>query len=329
MGKPKADERRRCMPLAEWPVGDRAAWDRAIHEAGPFDEPGLAAHWRATSKKYVVDAYGRLLTFLAATGQLNADESVESRLAPERLRPFLQEIMGQVAPVTAAGRIRGLSEAARVMAPGIEFPHLKAARYRLKAQARPARNKRVKLRHSHDLAALGMKLIREGESGEFFRDAGRACHYRDGLIILLMASRPLRRENFASIELGRHLTKSNSLYRLAFVGDETKNHQTYASAIDVALTPYIDRYLEVYRPILLNGAQSDRLWIAMGSSPMASGSIYGLIKKRTLAEFGVAINPHLFRDCAVTSLGSENLELVLDRHVFATSHGSADYGGAL
>lgn len=310
MSGSKWDETRRCMPLAEWPAGDRAAWERAIRTAGPFEEPGLAAHWRPQSRKYVVDAYGRLLTFLELAGQLDPNGSIESRLTPEALRPYLDEIMQQVAPATAAGRIRGLSEAARVMVPGVEFPHLKRARYRLKAQAHPTRNKSAKLQPSRDLAELGLKLMREAESGDFFRDAGRACHYRDGLIIVLMASRPLRRENFAAIELDRHLTKSNGCYRLCLTGDETKNRQSYSSNVDAVLTPFIDRYLDIFRPILLNGAKSQRLWIAMGGAPMAGGSIYGLVKSRTLRQFGIAINPHLFRDCAVTSLGSEKPELV-------------------
>lgn len=310
MARTDRDPRRRCMPLAEWPEADRAAWEVAIHAAGPLDNPGLAAHWRPKSRRYVIDAYGRYLTFLAVNGWLVPEEPVADRLALDRLRPYIDEIRVQVSPATAAGRIRGLAEAVRVMAPGVEFPHLKRARYRLKALAVPSRDKRSRIVSSHKLAELGLKLMRQAETGAYFRAAGRACTYRDGLIILLMAARPLRRGNFGAITLERHLTKVNAAYQLAFERDEMKNGRPYTTSVDPKISPFIDRYLEHYRPILLRSGESARLWIAMGGGEIAYDSIYGIIATRTRVEFGWSLSPHLFRDCAVTSLGAENPELV-------------------
>jgi len=218
--------------------------------------------------------------------------------------------MVQVEMPTVAGRIRGLAEALRVMAPGVDFPDVKRARYRLKATAVATRDKRSKIVSSGRLVQLGLKLINEAETGTFHREAGRACTYRDGLMILLLACRPLRRANFAIMQFGEHLTKINDAYQLAYDATETKGQRHYASIVSRDITPFVDRYLERYRPILLKSLQSDRVWIAMGGHEMVEGSLYQIITKRTKDEFGWSLCPHLFRDCAVTSLGAENPELV-------------------
>ena len=43
---------------------------------------------------------------------------------------------------------------------------------------------------------------------------------------------------------------------------------------------------------------------------MSDFVVYASIVVRTKAAFGVAVTPHRFRDCAVTSMGEENPELV-------------------
>jgi len=310
MPKNHKDPRRRCMPFGEWPAGDQAMWGCAIRSAGPLDNPGLAAHWSEKTRNTTISAYGRYLTFLALNGWLVADARIQDRVPFSWLKAYIDEIMAQVELTTVAGRIRGLAEALRVMAPGVEFPDVKRARYRLKAMARPSRDKRSKIVSSERLVQLGLKLINEAETGTFHREAGRACTYRDGLIILLLACRPLRRANFAIMQIGEHLTKISDAYQLAYDETETKGQRHYSSVVSREITPFVDRYLDRYRPVLLKDRKSDQVWIAMGGGELAEGSLYHIVTKRTKDEFGWSLSPHLFRDCAVTSLGAENPELV-------------------
>ena len=298
------------MPLAEWPDDDRAAWEGAIRIAGPLDDPRLAAHWSPKTRHTTISAYGRYLTFLDLNGWLFPGERVQDRVPFDWLKAYIDEIMVQVKSVTAAGRIRGLAEALRVMVPGVEFPDVKRARYRLKAMAIPSRDKRSKIVPSERLVQLGLKLINEAETGTFFRDPGRACTYRDGLMMLLMACRPLRRANFAIMQIGEHLTKINDAYQIAYDATEMKGQRHYSSIVSREITPFVDRYLEYYRPILLKNLRSSRVWIAMGGHEMVEGTLYQIITRRTKDEFGWSLSPHLFRDCAVTSLGDEKPELV-------------------
>ena len=235
------------MPLAEWPALDRDAWATALEDGDILSGRGPAAHWRPETRRSVIAAYGRYLTFLERSGWLERDAGPEARLTPDRLRAYLAELDETIAPVTISSRVTGLTEALRIMDPEAAYPYLNLARRRLKVRARPTRNKRARIVPTQQLFDLGLELIERAESGAFEREIWRACTYRDGVIILLLACRPIRRRNLAAMELGKHLIKTGDSYRIAFDGSETKNHRQYERPIDPRLTPFIDRYLEHYR----------------------------------------------------------------------------------
>jgi integrase len=310
MTDPKSDPRRRCMPFPEWPSLDRDAWAAAIHDGDILSGRGSAAHWRPTMRRSIISAYGRFLTFLERNGWLDRSARPDSRLTPDRLRAYLAELAETIAPVTVSSRITGLAQALRVMAPGTPYPYLNLARRRLKARARPTRNKRARIVSTQQLVELGLNLIDRAETGAFDREIWRACTYRDGVTILLLASRPIRRSNLAAMELGKHLFKSGGHYRIAFDGSETKNHRQYERPLDAALTPFVDRYIEHYRPLLLGSGTSNHVWISWRGIPMSDCSLYGKIVEHTKKAFGHALSPHLFRDSAMTTLGEQEPEHV-------------------
>lgn len=66
------------------------------------------------------------------------------------------------------------------------------------------------------------------------------------------------------------------------------------------LNYYLARYLDQYRLALLDGADSDRLWITQYGDAMSEQTAFSRISVVTKRAFGKPINPHLFRDCAVT-----------------------------
>jgi site-specific recombinase XerD len=65
-------------------------------------------------------------------------------------------------------------------------------------------------------------------------------------------------------------------------------------------------YLTCHRPVLLQGNSATALWIGVTGQPLSEITIRYNIIERTRAAFGVPINPHLFRDCAATTLALED-----------------------
>ena len=169
-------------------------------------------------------------------------------MTPDRLRAFIAELQPTVAALTLRNRIINLDEAMRVMVPGLDLPYLRRARYRLKARARPVRNKRSQMVSTQELVKLGFELMERAEHGDVQRDVFRASLYRDGLMILILACRPIRRSNVAAMQIGRHLVRRGDAYVLCFDAAEMKGQRELEQPLDAALTPLIERYLDHYRP---------------------------------------------------------------------------------
>ncbi|MEQ9190987.1 MAG: hypothetical protein RLQ25_10875 [Alphaproteobacteria bacterium] len=280
----------------------------AVTGSGVLDGGGLAAHWKPNSRRAVINGYGRYLTFLDRQGWLDQEAGPDQRLCDGWLRLYIDELQKTVAPITAAGRIRNLVEALRVMVPGKDYPSLRRARQRLKSRARPIRNKKARMVPAEDLFVLGLRLMDEADTQPFPRQVWRSCTYRDGLCIVILACRGIRRANLAGMRLGQHLVKSGDQFMISFDESETKNHDPYQTTLDSCLSPLIERYLEIYQPILLNGHDNDHVWISSRGIPMSPESLYGKVVKHTKEAFGHALSPHLFRDAIVTSLGEKNPE---------------------
>jgi integrase/recombinase XerD len=54
------------------------------------------------------------------------------------------------------------------------------------------------------------------------------------------------------------------------------------------------------------GPAGNALWVSSDSSPLTQQAIYDRVTERTRAAFGKSVNPHLFRDCAATTLAYAN-----------------------
>ena len=79
------------------------------------------------------------------------------------------------------------------------------------------------------------------------------------------------------------------------------------------LSQRIAIYLSAYRPLLaarrrpaaMAGdelAPSNKLWVSMFGTAMADFAVYTAVSDTTRKRFGRHVNPHLFRDCAATTI---------------------------
>jgi len=297
---------------ADWPPADHAAWLAAGQAGGPLDPSGLASRWTHKTANTVRCRYGLWIAWLQDNGRLHADLWPGQRVTRETLSDYIAWLRSRkLSPVTIAGYVRDLHEAIRVMCPGADLMQLAHAVQRLEAVAHPVRHKAVAVVSPTCLIDAGTALMqcyrptRENRMNR--RVAGR---YRDGLAVTLLAYRPLRLANLTAIEPGRHLEKRGTLYWCQFTAQETKNRQPLAFPLPAALSPWLDLYLSVWRPLLLRGQASNRLWISIRATPMTDNTMYCRISHVTQEALGRAINPHLFRDCAATFIAEQAPEQI-------------------
>ncbi len=101
------------------------------------------------------------------------------------------------------------------------------------------------------LFALGLDLMAEAEAMPAGGEIEAALAFRDGLMVALLATRPLRQRNLLAIEIGRHLLQVGEGWLLAFEDKETKTRRPLEFTVPQALHAPLDRYLRHWRPLLL------------------------------------------------------------------------------
>jgi integrase len=295
--------------LDDWPSCDREAWHAACRSGGWFDESGPLARYAATRLRVLEAAYGRWLAFVVRSQALKEPESGCRALDAANLQPFVAFLGGTLSPRSIATYLDDLLIVARALAPECRFADLaRVADYQLRI-ARPVRDKRLRVVPSRDLYELGFRLMKEALAIRL--PLHRSCAFRDGLMIAMLAARPIRLGNFASIELDRHLIRTGGGFRLIFPAEEVKNREPLDYPVPVSLAEPIDRYLSEHRSFLLNRRSradlpaSQALWLSTSGAILGRTSIWTRITRLTERHLGHHINPHLFRDCAATSIAIE------------------------
>jgi integrase/recombinase XerD len=313
------DPQTRCTPVHEWPTLDREAWLAAQQPADPFDPAlGYALRWKATTRKEIQGGYGRWLGCLERAGQLDPSAPPGERATRGRVKGYLEALRASgLADNSLAGRLQQLANALRAIAPDHDWSWIHRASSRIYANARPVRNIAERMQPIQDIIALGFDLMHAAEHDRFRTPCERATLYRDGLIVALIAPRPFRLENFASIALGKHLEERGGAWKLFFDGTETKEGRPIECGWPHNLTDQLRRYLDVHREQLLKSAPAPRrptqaLWISRRGLPMGHDAISVQIGERTKEAFGKPINPHTFRHIAATAVATSNPEGAFD-----------------
>ena len=216
MTHPRQDPARRCRPVAEWPESDRSAWATAQSAGDILDPGGPAAAWAPHTRRGVVSGWGHFLTWLDQAGELRADETPGARITPPRLTAYVDALRQRGNAIQSIlSRLQQLDRFLAAVAPGQDCTPLRRMQARLRGEPHDPGSKRARLRFSRELFDLGTRLMAVAESSPSTARQ-RAVDYRDGLMIALLAARPLRRRNFVRLELGRHLV--HDARRLAAAG---------------------------------------------------------------------------------------------------------------
>jgi integrase/recombinase XerD len=83
-----------------------------------------------------------------------------------------------------------------------------------------------------------------------------------------------------------------------------KGRRSFSAQVPEVLADALSRYFDTYRPLILatDATQSPVLWIGDKGWPWSAHTLGLRVTELTRSRFGVSISPHLFRDCAVTTM---------------------------
>ena len=298
---------RRSMPLSEWPQADQAGWHLANQPQDLLDDSvGYAQRWRPATQKLTQDGYGYWLDWLARSGQLCFSSDPAGRATPECLRCYREGMEADgLASYTVAGRIQQVGRMLSAIAPDHDWAWMLRAASRLHSKATPTRDKRLGMQPAADVEKLGFDMMHAAEHDRFRAKVERAVLFRDGLLLAMLVARSVRRANITSIEIGRQLQRRGKDWWMQFTAAEIKSRRSFDCSVPMELTMHLDRYIEVYRPTLIQCTQkalprTNALWISKQGTQMTSAAVYYQITARTQEEFGMPINPQKFRQIYAT-----------------------------
>ena len=277
---------RKSLSLLAWPTADRLAWQAATSPGRDiFDDAGPASHWAASTRGAVQYDYGRWLGYVAMSEPNALALAPGARASKERLVGFLGHLGETVRSVGQHSTIRHLRDALVAMVPGWDRTWLDRLVGRLERDRR-ARDKRPRLVASDRLLALGYVLMNTVSPGPVF-EVEDLLAYRDGLMIALLASRPLRRRNFAAIEIGRQLIRVGQGFHLVFDGSETKSGQPIETDVPAHLVAPLEHYLARIRPRFPQASTHRALWAGWKGRGLGGHAIYATVAARTRAPSGM------------------------------------------
>ncbi len=299
------------MPPQQWPHTDKERYREALQSTSFLSGPRPARSWSTKRRRIVEQGYGQWMSFLDANGWLDVDIAPEARVTAERVNLFILQLQKRVSSWSVAMMFQGFARMVAVMAPNSDWSWLRTIVGRLKRAAQPERDKRAHMVDPREMLSLGLRLMERAiDMGDRYHAA--AC-MRDGLMIAMLTSVPMRIGNFSSITIGRHLRFEGRVYRLEFSAEETKMGIPIEAELSSELADRLDTYLRDHRRRLLARGEfedSGHLWINRWGAQMSESCIRTQIEKRTRDAFGKHVWPHLFRSIAATGVVDHSPDLV-------------------
>jgi integrase/recombinase XerD len=303
-------DKRRCRPINQWPQRDRQHWQTALQAGDLLEQGGCRAEHSRYSNRAMEKGYGRWLAWLDSRYQFDDRVAPADRITPERVRAYAEHFEGENASGTVIARLIELKVTAGIMDPGRDWSWIYRMASSIRVRHKPARPKRHRLVAIEKLFGLGLNLMARAETET--TPLRRFKTYRDGLMIALLASRPLRLRNLTGLILDRTLVQRGEVWWIQIPAAETKTKSAIELPWPEMLVPCLETYLADHRSAIAalrgsrTGPASDALWLSMYGPPMTDNGIYDRVVARTREGLGQPINPHLFRDCAATSIAIDD-----------------------
>jgi site-specific recombinase XerD len=160
------------------------------------------------------------------------------------------------------------------------------------------------MRPTGEIYAAALTELRRLAEGPLCRRLDRVA-FRDSLMLAMLTARPIRLRNFSDLRIGDHLLREGRGWLIVIPGAQVKNRQPIEHTLPDSIIPFLELYLERVRPSFIGKAtDQDALWRGFEGGRLSPEAIYGRIRGTSERLLGVAINPHLLRDCAATSLST-------------------------
>lgn len=322
------------MAIAAWPSTDRIVWERAQHSTGLFDQDARLVGLAPDTLRGREQGFGRFLRFLEQSGLLTNQTTVIPLLTPEIVDGYLVSLRERVRAGSVFEEACRLQSTCRVLFPGQNFSWIRRLPHMPKSFEVARSRKPILIPQSSRLVHHAIKDFASASTAPIEFNAAIAA--RDALIVMFAATFTLRLKNLIGIRLGIELICGTRGWCIAF-SRTLKTDAAIMFDVPAWLQPYLERYLALHRPILVeDGPRTDALWISRRHQPLSPIRGSEILTAFSQKHLGCPLNNHSFRhglastfilanpgdaDLAAAALGHNGTRMVHD--VYGRSAGFA------
>ena len=282
------------LKLKEWPESDRQAWNEACQPHVRLRRGGRAAHMKPVTRDDLACRFGLFLGFLDRSGLLDRSQSALAQITPGVMERYVAELTTRVSTVTVHGSIYKLRRVVEIIDPSLDVDWLKELELDLLDRARP-KPKANKLVSSGRIFEAGIKLIGKAEKETKRTPLQNARTARNGLMVAFLAVCPIRLKNFAALKIGETMVRQDYQWWLVLSAADTKAGRQDHRVLPNILTPWMDLYMEKYKPVFPSSQTA--MWPSQYGGAMSAAGIHRLVADTTAQVLGKSIGPHMFRHC--------------------------------
>ncbi len=302
-----------------WPAPHREAYDRAQENADNIDSPILAENWAPETHRSVKSVYGLWLAHLASRGIAIAERPSDT-ITLENVEPFVRDLLTRVSLVTVATYLRNLSEAIRIMDPGVWLPRpprsqrkrfatfaadppgrtlLRLALRDFERAAQPAEDDvtaKVSLSILYWAAVLRMDAVKE--TSLLCKSDGQ--EFQSGLIVAMEVLTGLRLRTL-SLATQSDINFDGETTWLFFPKHKVKTRKDLIRSVHEHLTPYIKHGVRVAHSLAGDQPFKGEMWLTRSGKPISRGWLAKRIKATTRELVGVPLGPQRIRRLGPTN----------------------------
>ena len=292
-------------PVELWPQRDRQSWHDSTAPVQGLRRQRYVDTLSCRSINAARKSYGRLLHILAQHGLLDPGIGPAERVTFEAVALFFDALRAAGnCDNTLKGRLFHLRTALHLMAPKADFDWItRPDDVPLDAILKQEPRDNLFVPDAKLLFEWGLSLMPEQPLSDDADARLAACGaYRNGLIIALLACRAPRLGSLAQMRLGKNLHQRNGEYWVRLQSMLVKNRRELHYSLPATLTPYLDRYLNEIRSVLLDPMTTDAVWGNGNGGPYTYDAISQMMFRQTELKFGISFGVHRFRHAFASTL---------------------------
>jgi hypothetical protein len=284
-----------------WPERDRLRFLGAQGDGDPLSGKDPTDR-NARSWKALRYSYSHWLGFLMVRHPGLLDLPAEQRVCKDTVDEYMQFLAVTSKEMSISIELQRLYLVIKELAPQPEgqWYWLWIASYRLFKRAVPSERQAVDV---GAVCAAGETLMRRAQQQAADRgyvSENAAITYRKGLEMFFQGTVGRRKRTWVALRLGANIMKNGPAWRLKIEREDDKSKKLSFRRAPEQLWPWIDDWVQRFRPAISGSDNHDGFWASRLGNPMSGSTNYQSLTRTTEAVLGVRVSPHELRRSVAT-----------------------------